>query len=274
MTAPVSWLASIWRRMNSAIRASMSEAIPTEGGGAPGGTAAAPAPAPSERPDVVLITLDLIGVPQAIRHAVAERAEKEFKLPQANLVMNTSHTHSGPSMRTTPLTDKDKDDPRAKDAWDYTQKLQSDLGDLVVVERIVRRVLEAPLLLARVGIERDRTRGPQVVARAILGIPVRTRVARAPVHRVQLGIESAEAPRRTAAGLPRVVIVLPGLEARLTRIRNRVGAPHLLAGRRVKRGEPTARARVPVEVPPERIHDFADGRAARPAASNTAQRPE
>jgi hypothetical protein len=80
---------------------------------------------------LVFVTLDLIGVPQPIRHAVAERAEKEFKLPQANLVMNASHTHSGPSMRTTPLTDKDKDDPRAKDAWDYTQKLQSDLGDLV-----------------------------------------------------------------------------------------------------------------------------------------------
>lgn len=80
---------------------------------------------------LVFVTLDLIGVPQAIRHAVAERAEKEFKLPQANLVMNASHTHSGPSMRTTPLTDKDKDDPRAKDAWDYTQKLQSDLGDLI-----------------------------------------------------------------------------------------------------------------------------------------------
>ena len=80
---------------------------------------------------LVFVTLDLIGVPQAVRHAVAERAEKEFKLPQANLVMNASHTHSGPSMRTTPLTDADKDNPKAKDAWDYTQKLQKDIGDII-----------------------------------------------------------------------------------------------------------------------------------------------
>ena len=80
---------------------------------------------------LVFVTLDLIGVPQLLRHAVAERAEKEFKLPQANLVMNASHTHSGPSLRTTPLTDKDKDNPKAKDAWDYTQKLQNDIVGII-----------------------------------------------------------------------------------------------------------------------------------------------
>jgi len=76
---------------------------------------------------LVFVTLDLIGVPQLMRHAVAEQAEKEFKLPQANLVMNASHTHSGPSLRTTPLTEKDKDNPKAKDSWEYTQKLQEDV---------------------------------------------------------------------------------------------------------------------------------------------------
>ena len=78
---------------------------------------------------LVFVTLDLIGVPQLMRRAVAEEAEKQFKLPQANLVMNASHTHSGPSLRTTPLTEKD--DQRARDAWDYTQKLQSDLVALI-----------------------------------------------------------------------------------------------------------------------------------------------
>jgi neutral ceramidase len=80
---------------------------------------------------LVFVTLDLIGVPQLLRHAVAGRAEKEFKLPQANLVMNASHTHSGPSLRTTPLTEKDKDNPKAKDAWDYTQKLQDDIVGII-----------------------------------------------------------------------------------------------------------------------------------------------
>ena len=80
---------------------------------------------------LVFVTLDLIGVPQLLRRAVAQRAEQDFGLPSANLVMNASHTHSGPSMRTAPLTDAEKDNPKAKDAWDYTQKLQSDLIALI-----------------------------------------------------------------------------------------------------------------------------------------------
>lgn len=80
---------------------------------------------------LVFVTLDLIGVPQLLRHAVAERVEKEFKLPQANLVMNASHTHSGPSLRTTPLTEKDQDNPKARDSWEYTQKLQNDIVGII-----------------------------------------------------------------------------------------------------------------------------------------------
>jgi neutral ceramidase len=80
---------------------------------------------------LVFVTLDLIGVPQLMRRAVAERAEKEFKLPQAHLVMNASHTHSGPSLRTTPLTDADKENPKARDSWEYTQKLQNDIVGII-----------------------------------------------------------------------------------------------------------------------------------------------
>lgn len=80
---------------------------------------------------LVFVTLDLIGVPQLLRREVAARAEKQFQLPPANLVMNASHTHSGPSLRTTPLTEADKDNPRARDSWEYTQKLQDDLVALI-----------------------------------------------------------------------------------------------------------------------------------------------
>jgi len=80
---------------------------------------------------LVFVTLDLIGVSQAMRHAVAERVEKEFKLPPANLVMNASHTHSGPSFRTSPVTEKDLEDPKIKDAWDYAQKLQNDIVGII-----------------------------------------------------------------------------------------------------------------------------------------------
>lgn len=80
---------------------------------------------------LVFVTLDLIGVPQAIRHSVATRAEKDFQLSQANLVMNASHTHSGPSMRTGPVTDKDLENPRTRDAYEYTQKLENDIVGII-----------------------------------------------------------------------------------------------------------------------------------------------
>jgi len=80
---------------------------------------------------LVFVTLDLIGVPQIMRRTVAERAEKEFKLPPSHLVMNASHTHSGPSLRTTPLTEADQANPKAKDSWDYTQKLQNDIVRII-----------------------------------------------------------------------------------------------------------------------------------------------
>lgn len=80
---------------------------------------------------LVFVTLDLIGVPQLMRRAVAERAEKQFKLPPSHLVMNASHTHSGPQLRTTPLTEADQANPKAKDSWDYTQKLQEDIVRII-----------------------------------------------------------------------------------------------------------------------------------------------
>lgn len=80
-----------------------------------------------EKSKLVFVTLDLIGVPQDVRHHVAERAQKDFHLPPANLVMNASHTHSGPGLRTAPLTEKEKDNERAKDALEYTNKLEDDI---------------------------------------------------------------------------------------------------------------------------------------------------
>jgi hypothetical protein len=80
---------------------------------------------------LVFVTLDLIGVPQSLRHAVAARAEKEFKLPPAHLVLNASHTHSGPSLRGSPVTEKDLENPRIRDAFEYTKKLEDDIVTII-----------------------------------------------------------------------------------------------------------------------------------------------
>jgi hypothetical protein len=76
---------------------------------------------------LVFVTLDLIGVPQTIRRSIAQRVEREFLIPPANLVMNASHTHSGPSLRTTPPKDEANDPTGGKLSFEYTQKLEQDI---------------------------------------------------------------------------------------------------------------------------------------------------
>jgi hypothetical protein len=46
---------------------------------------------------VVILTMDLIGVIDRLRSAVAERVEQEYQLPPHALLMNASHTHCGPA---------------------------------------------------------------------------------------------------------------------------------------------------------------------------------
>ncbi len=48
---------------------------------------------------MVMVTLDLIGVPQALRHALERRAREQWKLAPEHLLLNASHTHSGPEFR-------------------------------------------------------------------------------------------------------------------------------------------------------------------------------
>ncbi len=49
---------------------------------------------------LAIITLDLIGVPKPLRVTVARAAQAKFKLPPSHLLINASHTHCGPMIRT------------------------------------------------------------------------------------------------------------------------------------------------------------------------------
>jgi hypothetical protein len=60
-------------------------------------------------------------------------------------------------------------------------------------------------------IEGNRVVGVEVVARTIAR--GRNRIARTPISQIGGGIISAGAEERAAAGLPRIVVVLPGLAA-------------------------------------------------------------
>jgi len=48
---------------------------------------------------VVFVTLDLIGIPRTMRKSLEARVEKAWQLPPGGLLLNASHTHSGPEFR-------------------------------------------------------------------------------------------------------------------------------------------------------------------------------
>jgi hypothetical protein len=48
---------------------------------------------------LVIVTMDLIGMTRAIRDAVEKRAAEKYNLPRAALLLNASHTHCGPVVR-------------------------------------------------------------------------------------------------------------------------------------------------------------------------------
>ena len=90
---------------------------------------------------VVFVTLDLIGVPQSIRRTIAERLERELMIPGANLVMNASHTHSGPSLRTVPPAppkDESVENTGTQQSFEYTQKLEQDIF-AVIAQALARK---------------------------------------------------------------------------------------------------------------------------------------
>ncbi len=45
---------------------------------------------------LVIVTLDLVGIPRSLRDAVEAEAQAKYRLPPASLLMNCSHTHCGP----------------------------------------------------------------------------------------------------------------------------------------------------------------------------------
>ena len=45
---------------------------------------------------VVIVTTDLIGLPRPVSEPVAARVQKQYRLDRSQLVLNSSHTHTGP----------------------------------------------------------------------------------------------------------------------------------------------------------------------------------
>lgn len=54
---------------------------------------------------LVIVTLDLIGVPRKMREAVGRKAWERYQLPLDALLLNASHTHTGPAFSGAGVTD-------------------------------------------------------------------------------------------------------------------------------------------------------------------------
>ena len=80
---------------------------------------------------VVIVTMDLVGIPRSISDTVAARVQKKYGLERSNIVFNCSHTHTGPVVwpNLSTMFDLTPEQQRVVDA--YARKLTEDLFTVV-----------------------------------------------------------------------------------------------------------------------------------------------
>jgi len=80
---------------------------------------------------LVIVTVDLISVPRPIRDWLEKKVHEKYQLPPDGLMINCSHTHCGPEVRTTPSSLRGLEPERARQAQEYVRSLQEELASLV-----------------------------------------------------------------------------------------------------------------------------------------------
>lgn len=80
---------------------------------------------------LVMVTLDLIGVPRSMREDLVKKLEKEHAIKPEFLLINASHTHSGPELRATRTDVTDEPNRRADEAAAYTAELENKIVAMV-----------------------------------------------------------------------------------------------------------------------------------------------
>jgi len=78
-----------------------------------------------------IITFDLISVLKELRDGVASEVEARYEIPAAAVMLNCSHTHCGPVVRSPSKAIKDLDSEKVKQAVEYSQWLEKTLIELV-----------------------------------------------------------------------------------------------------------------------------------------------
>lgn len=80
---------------------------------------------------IVIVTTDLIGLSRPISELVAARVQKQYGLDRSQLLLNSSHTHTGPLIKANLelMFELNDDDMRVLQA--YSQKLTDDLVSVI-----------------------------------------------------------------------------------------------------------------------------------------------
>jgi neutral ceramidase len=80
---------------------------------------------------LVIVTLDLIGIPRAMRDVVTKRAAEQHAVSAEAVMFNASHTHSGPVVRSGGSVMYDLAPEEARKVEDYNAGLQDKLVGLI-----------------------------------------------------------------------------------------------------------------------------------------------
>lgn len=78
---------------------------------------------------LVIVTLDLVGIPRTLRDQIEKPAQQKYGLPPASLLLNASHTHCGPVVRSGSSVSYDL----APDQRDRIDRYVIDLREKLVV---------------------------------------------------------------------------------------------------------------------------------------------
>lgn len=105
---------------------------------------------------LAFLTMDLIGVPRGLRAVVAEEARKRWGIEPSHLVLNASHTHSGPELKSSRLHGVDDVALREREAGEYVTALGETLVRILGEALACSRPAVVDLCSARCGFAMNR----------------------------------------------------------------------------------------------------------------------
>jgi hypothetical protein len=76
---------------------------------------------------IVIVSTDILGLPRSVSDVVGARVEKQFGLARSRLLLNSSHTHTGPVIGGRLQVMYDLDDQNSRAVSAYTSKLTDQL---------------------------------------------------------------------------------------------------------------------------------------------------